>query len=101
MKVEKISDNRLKVVLTSQDLAERRITMPELSDGSEKSRAFCADIIAEVRAQSDFNVDGNGQLMIEMIPMSKDELTIIVSGVNNLSGLKALEYIRGGRIDES
>jgi len=94
MKVEKISDNRLKVVLTSQDLADRQVTLPELFYGSEKSQELCAEIMAQVKEQCDFTFDDDCPLIIEMIPMSKDDLTIIVSRVNMLSELeKKLEGI--------
>jgi len=82
MKIEKINDNQVKIILSNIDLAERNLRIDELAYGSEKAQALFRDIMAEAHLQYGFEAE-NLPLMIEAIPYSRDSITIIVTKVTN------------------
>jgi len=87
MKIERINDNQVKIMLTRIDLDERDIKIGELAYGSEKAQALFRDIMEEAQAQCGFEAE-NLPLMIEAIPYSQDSITIIVTKVQNSSDLE-------------
>jgi len=82
MKIEKINDNQVKIVLSRVDLDERNLKIDELAYGSEKAQELFRDIMAEAHLQYGFESE-NLPLMIEAIPYSRDSITIIVTKVAN------------------
>ena len=82
MKIEKINDNQVKIMLSRFDLDERNLRIDELAYGSEKAQALFRDIMAEAHVQYGFESE-NLPLMIEAIPYSRDSITIIVTKVTN------------------
>lgn len=81
MKIEKISDSQIKVLLNQSDLKERNIKLNELAYGSEKTQALFREMMEQAVNICDFHVE-NTPLMIEAIPVSTDSIMIIVSKVN-------------------
>lgn len=82
MKIEKISDNQIKFLLTNEDLKERQIKLSELSQGSERAQAFFREIMTEAMVDCGFDAS-NTPLMIEAMPASTGSVIIIVSKVNS------------------
>jgi len=82
MKIEKINDNQVKIVLSRIDLDERNLKIDELAYGSEKAQELFRDIMTEAHLQYGFESE-NLPLMIEAIPYSRDSITIIVTKVAN------------------
>ena len=78
MKIEKINDNKLKILLTNDDLKERNIKMAELAFGSEKTRDLFKEMINIAADEYDFDAD-DSQLMIEAIPISLEAIVNIVT----------------------
>ena len=48
MKVERISENQLKLTLTKEDLKEREITLEDLLTPSEKTQSLFRDLMEQV-----------------------------------------------------
>lgn len=82
MKIEKISENQIKFLLTNEDLKEREIKLTELAQGSEKAQDFFRDIMSEAMLDFGFDVTDT-PLMIEAMPIASDSVMIIVSKVIN------------------
>ena len=81
MKIEKINDNQIRCTITSEELANRKITLDELSYGSEKAKNLFRDMMAQ--AKHEFGFDSNGSpLMIEAIPM-RDCLVLNITKVTD------------------
>ncbi len=78
MRIEKINDNKLKILLTNDDLKERNIKMAELAFGSEKTRDLFKEMISIAADEYDFYAD-DSQLMIEAIPISLEAIVIMVT----------------------
>ena len=82
MKIERISENQLKLTLTKDDLKERDIKLGDLITPSEKTQKLFRDIMEQALDEEDF-VSENTPLMVEAVPMGTEGIMIIVTKVNN------------------
>ncbi|WP_458407905.1 adaptor protein MecA [Anaerotignum sp.] len=82
MKIERISENQLKLTLTKDDLMERDIKLEDLITPSEKTQKLFRDIMEQALDEEDF-VSENTPLMVEAVPMGTEGIMIIVTKVNN------------------
>ena len=81
MKIEKINENQIRCTIMSDELSSRKITLDELSYGSEKAKNLFHDMMAQ--AKHDVGFDANGSpLMIEAIPM-RDRLVLNITKVTD------------------
>ncbi len=82
MKIEKISNSQIKVLLNRTDLEERNLKFTELAAyGSEKAKEFFREMLEEAVRKFDFAAE-NIPLMIEAVPLGNDEIMLIVSKVD-------------------
>ena len=81
MKIERISENQLKLTLTKADLAERKIKLEDLISPSERTQKLFRDIMEQALDEEDF-ISENTPLMVEAIPSGGDGI-MIVTKVNN------------------
>ena len=82
MKIERISENQLKLTLTKADLAERKIKLEDLISPSERTQKLFRDIMEQALDEEDF-ISENTPLMVEAIPSGGDGIMIIVTKVNH------------------
>ena len=82
MKLEKINDNQIKCILTSEDLAERSIRLNELAYGSEKAQELFRDMMQEAFREFGFTVDG-APLFVEAVPINMDTIVLIITKVDD------------------
>lgn len=80
MKIEKVNDNQIRCILTSEDLAERQIKISELAYGTEKAKLLFRDMIQQASYEFGFEAD-DIPLMIEAIPLSADSIILIITKV--------------------
>ncbi len=80
MKIERISENQIKVFLNQSDLRERNIKLTELAYGSEKTQALFREMMEKAVETCGFEVE-DSPLMIEAAPLASDGIVIIVSKV--------------------
>ena len=78
MKIEKISDNQIKLILTNTDLKENNIKLEELIKPSDKTQELFRGLMEKAFSECGFEVD-NTPLMVEAMPISLDGLMIIVT----------------------
>jgi len=81
MKIERISDNQIKFILTESDLSQRNMRLHELSYGSEKAQELFREIMERATVECDFHTTSETPLIIEAIPVSRDGIMIIVTKV--------------------
>ena len=79
MKIERISENQLKLTLTKADLAERKIKLEDLISPSERTQKLFRDIMEQALDEEDF-ISENTPLMVEAIPSGGDGIMIIEIG---------------------
>lgn len=82
MKIERISENQMKLTLTRDDLRERDINLEDLIHPSEKTQQLFRDIMEQALDEQDF-ISENTPLMVEAVPSGTDGIMIIVTKVTN------------------
>lgn len=82
MKIEKINENQIRCTLTRADLEARKIRLSELAYGSEKAKDLFRDMMAQAYQDCGFEVN-NIPLMIEAVPVSMDQLVLIITKVQD------------------
>lgn len=82
MKIEKISDTQIKIILNQADLKNRDIKISELAYGSKKAQELFRDMMETALEEYDFDTH-NVPLMIEAVPLSVDSIMIIVTKVEH------------------
>ncbi|MBE6013505.1 adaptor protein MecA [Anaeropeptidivorans aminofermentans] len=80
MRIEKISENQIKFLLSKADLTERDIKITELAYGSEKTQELFREMMEQAMAECGFEAE-NAPLMIEAIPVTQESIMIIVTKV--------------------
>ena len=94
MKIERISENQLKLTLTKDDLKERDIKLEDLITPSEKTQKLFRDIMEQALDEEDFVSSENTPLMVEAVPMGTEGIMIIVTKVNNKDGKKPSDLLQ-------
>ncbi len=82
MRIEKISDNQIRCILTREDLARRHMKLNELAYGSDKARLLFRDMMQQAAYQYGFEAE-DIPLMIEAVPLPSDSIALIVTKVEN------------------
>lgn len=78
MKIEKISENQIKFILTKADLSDRNIDIEELTSPSAKTQDLFREIMEQAMEECDFVAD-DAPLMVEAVPVALDGIMIIVT----------------------
>lgn len=81
MKIEKISDNQIRCILTKEDFVSRQLRLSELAYGSEKAKNLFRDMMEQASFEFGFETD-DLPLMIEAIPMSAESVILLISKVD-------------------
>lgn len=82
MKIERISENKIRCILTRDDLEVRHIKISEIAYGSEKARSLFKDMMEQASHQFGFEAD-NIPLMIEAIPMPNECIILDITKVSD------------------
>lgn len=82
MKIEKINENKIRCILTRDDLEVRHMKISEIAYGSEKARSLFRDMMEQASHQFGFEAD-NIPLMIEAIPMPNECIILDITKVSD------------------
>ncbi|WP_317854950.1 adaptor protein MecA [Chakrabartyella piscis] len=82
MKIERVSENQLKLTLTRADLSERNLRLEDLITPSAKTQKLFRDIMEQALEEYDF-IEENAPIMVEAAPLGMDGIMIIVTKINN------------------
>lgn len=77
MRIEKLTDNRIRVTLTSADLMNLNINIKQLTPDSKELHTFLFHIMETIHEETDFN-PYSGQVVVEATP-ENDGISIVVS----------------------
>ena len=86
MKIERISQNQIRCILTSDDLESRQLRISELAYGSEKAKSLFRDMMQQAHMELGFDAN-DIPLMIEMIPSASGTITLIITKVEDQAEL--------------
>jgi adapter protein MecA 1/2 len=90
MRIEKVSNKQLKILLTNADLEKRNIKIAELAFGSKKTRELFKEMMDIATDEYDFVSEG-AQLMIEAIPISLESVVIVVTKMDEEQNNRTFE----------
>lgn len=78
MRIQKLSENTIKVILTKEDFVRRNIDVKKLHPGSQTYRQLVLEVMAQ--ASGEFNFDASDcRLVVEGSMSLKNELTLLIS----------------------
>lgn len=81
MKIEKLSTDKIKVTVSTDDFINLDIDVNDLSPNSEELHSFLFHIMETIRARTGFN-PYTGQVVVEATPM-REGMTIVVSKIKS------------------
>ena len=81
MKIEKINENSISLVLQSEDLQNRNLKLADLSYGSEKAKNLLIEIMDLAKTQVGFNPDA--PLAVEAVPLKDGAIKLIVTKIDS------------------
>ncbi|MCQ2540979.1 MAG: adaptor protein MecA [Lachnospiraceae bacterium] len=82
MRLEKVSENQIRCILTKEDLELRQLKISEIAYGSDKAKMLFKDVMQQASYELGFEAD-NIPLMIEAIPMNTGCVVFIITKVEN------------------
>lgn len=82
MKIELISENKIKIELTNSDLEKRNIQLKELAVGSEKAYSLLREIMETAYYKYNFNID-ESPIVIETMQLSTDAIRILITRIQD------------------
>ncbi len=95
MKIEVIEENKIRVLLTQTELAERNLTSDNLKKNTPYLNEFLFEIMEQIREETGFN-PYNGQVVVEASPEGEG-LVLIVTKLTaqkkKISAEKKQQYI--------
>lgn len=84
MKVEKISDTTLEILLTKSDLDEKKINIDDFLENDDKARKILYDLMDEVENKYNITIQSNGLFKMNVLNHTNGDVLIIISAYNNV-----------------
>ncbi len=81
MKFRKINDNKIQVILTTQDLEERDFRRWEMMPMSPKLQEFFHDLLERAYQECGFEINDDSQLVVEAYPLNAEAFAIILTRI--------------------
>ncbi len=82
MRIERISDNQIRCILSKNDLMERHLKISELAYGTEKAKELFRDMMEQASIDFGFETD-DIPIMIEAIPTARDSIILVITKVED------------------
>lgn len=86
MHIERISDNKLRIILNKSDLDSRNLRLSELAYGSQKAKALFEELMSQANFDYGFDTE-DGPYMIEAIPTSSESITLLITKMDTFDEL--------------
>lgn len=83
MKIEKINENKVRITLSIEELAQRQITLNELERDSLKAKKLFVELIEESNLESSFVIE-HSQLFVEATTDNNEFFTITITKVDDI-----------------
>lgn len=83
MKIEKINENKIKIILTIEELENRKISLKELENDTTLARNLFFDLIEENNLDEEFKLE-DSQLLIEASSDNENLFIVTITKVDNL-----------------
>lgn len=94
MKIERISENVIKVTISMSDLEERNIDIESINYDSDVAQELFWDMMEQAEMELDFEIS-NSQLVIEPFPDSDEEFIITITKLDDEGEFESIQkYIK-------
>lgn len=100
MKIEKISDNIIRVTISLNDLEERNIDFNTLNYNTPAAQEFFWDMMELAEEQLGFNLS-DSQLLIEPFPDSNDGFVITITKIDEDGDFESIQKYIKSRLKKS
>lgn len=87
MKVEKINNNKVKIILTFEELEKREINIKDIEKNTEIAKNLFVDLIEESNIDEEFEFE-DSQLLIEATSDNNNLFIVTITKVENFPDLK-------------
>ena len=87
MKVEKINNNKVKIILTFEELEKREINIKDIEKNTEIAKNLFVDLIEESNIDEEFEFE-DSQLLIEATSDNNNLFILTITKVENFPDLK-------------
>lgn len=91
MKIEKINNNTLKIILSIEELSTRNITIKDIETGKKKAQNFFFDIIEESAYADDFLKDNN-KLLVEAAIAHDNTFIVTITKLEDMPEITKDDY---------
>lgn len=92
MKVEKLSDNKVRITLTFEELEKRKITLNDIEKDSKIAKELFIDLLEESNLDTDFVID-DSHLFIEASSDNNNLFIVTITKVEDLPDLKKYSLV--------
>lgn len=82
MKIEKLTDNKIRIIIKSEDLIKKNIDINSLISTSMNSDSLILEMLDKAEKELDFNTDGC-KLLIEAFSSTDDNILITITKSNH------------------
>lgn len=98
MKIEKISDNKIKITLTIDELSERKITLKDIEKNHVKAQDLFMDLIEENNLDEEF-INENTELFVEASSDNSNFFMVTITKVDYLKALPNYNLLKSNKIE--
>lgn len=81
MRIKKINDDKVQIIITNQDLEERDFKKWEMMPISPKAQELFQDILDMAYEECGFEIEDDSQLVVEAYPLSVDSFAVVMTKV--------------------
>ncbi|MBZ4654284.1 MAG: Negative regulator of tic competence [Peptococcaceae bacterium] len=81
MKIKKINEDKVQIIITNQDLEERDVKKWDLMPSNPKAQELFQDLLDMAYHECGFEVEDDTQLMVEAYPLSVDSFVVVMTKV--------------------
>lgn len=83
MKIKKINEDKVQIIITNQDLEERDFKKWELMPLSPKAQELFQDLLDMAYQECGFEIEDDSQLMVEAYPLTVDSFVVVMTKVRS------------------
>lgn len=83
MKIKKINEDKVQIIITNQDLEERDFKKWELMPLSPKAQELFQDLLDMAYQECGFEIEDDSQLMVEAYPLTVDSFAIVMTKIRS------------------
>lgn len=87
MKIEKISDNKIRITLTFEELENRKISLSDIEKNTSKAKELFLNLIEESNLEDEFVID-DSHLFIEACSDNNNLFIVTITKIDNIPELK-------------